>query len=60
MKSLSARIEKLETTEKSHCKLPPLVVDDATTDLELQRLRYGGREVYRLSEMLDILIFPPN
>jgi hypothetical protein len=60
MKSLNARIEKLETTEKPHSKLLPLVVDDATTDAELERLRYGGQEVDRLSELLDKLIFPFN
>lgn len=51
MKALKQRIKALalalETMPQRRLKLLPLVVDEHTTDAEIERLRRGGRAVFR-------------
>ena len=57
MPSLDARLLALEKPDSDHTKQLPDVVDDATTDTEIARLRKHGREVYRESDPAFIQLF---
>lgn len=52
MKALKQRIKALalETMPQRRLKLLPLVVDEHTTDAEIERLRHKERIVYRAND----------
>lgn len=54
MATLENRVAKLETPPDTEGKPLPQVVADETTDTELQRLRRGGHEVYRFSDVVEL------
>ena len=56
MATLNARLEALEGTTAPQAKPLPTVVSDDTPADELERLRRGGREVYRLSDAVEIFV----
>lgn len=55
MATLKARLEALEATADTAKQLPDVVADD-TTDAELERLRRGGREVYRWCDAAEMFV----
>ena len=59
MATLESRLLALETRDSDHAKPLPDVVADDTPDHELERLRAGGREVYRMSDAVELFICPP-
>jgi hypothetical protein len=59
MGKLDSRLLALETRASDHAKPLPDVVADDTPDHELERLRRGGREVYRMSDAVELFICPP-
>ena len=54
--SLSRRLLALEVPPDINGKPLPTVVSDDTPADELERLRSGGREVYRLSDAVEIFV----
>ena len=56
MRRLEARLRALEGTTDGHARLLPDVVADDTPDNELERLRAGGRLVYRLSDAVELFV----
>ena len=56
MGRLEARLRALEGTTDGHARLLPDVVADDTTDSEIERLRRGGRRVYRLSDAVELFV----
>ena len=56
MVTLSARLLALETCDSDHAKPLPDVVADDTPDAELERLRRAGREVYRISDAVELFV----
>ena len=56
MRTLDARLLALETRDSDHAKPVPDVVADDTPDAELERLRRGGREVYRMSDAVELFV----
>ena len=59
MRIIEKRLQALEAPPDRDGKPVPLVVGDDTPDSELQRLRIGGREVYRMSDAVEFFICPP-
>lgn len=47
MTKIKRRIKALETMPQKGLKLLPLIVDEHTSDAEIERLRRNGRVVYR-------------
>ena len=56
MTALRRRLQALEGTTDSHAKPLPTVVPDDTPAEELERLRRGGREVYRWSDAVELFV----
>ena len=56
MGRLEARLLVLEGATDSHAQLLPDVVPDDTADSEIERLRAGGRRVYRLSDAVELFV----
>lgn len=57
MKTLESRLLALESLDGGdHAKPPPQVVADDTTDAVLARLRKNGREVYRMSDFVELCL----
>lgn len=56
MKTLESRLVALESLDIDHAKPLPDVVGDDTPDDELERLRSGGREVYRMSDAVELFV----
>ncbi|MBH1978498.1 MAG: hypothetical protein I8H67_09025 [Comamonadaceae bacterium] len=56
MTALHRRLLALETTTDPQAKPLPTVVPDDTPADELERLRRGGREVYRLSDAVELFV----
>ena len=57
MASLDARLLALESLGSGDkAKLLPVVVPDSTPNAELELLRRGGREVYRLSDGVELFV----
>ncbi len=54
MKSLDARLLALESLDGDHPKQLPDVVPDNTSDAELAQLRARGREVYRMTDFVEL------
>ena len=55
--ALHRRLLALESFDSvNHAKPPPQVVPDDTPDVKLERLRRGGREVYRMSDAVEIFV----
>lgn len=54
--SLSRRLLALEVPPDINGKPLPTVVSDDTPADELERLRSGGREVYRLSDAVELFV----
>lgn len=56
MSTLHRRLQALEGTTNPQAKpLPTIVTDDTTAD-ELERLRSGGREVYRWCDAVELFV----
>ena len=54
--ALHRRLLALESLDSDHAKpLPDVVADDVPAD-ELKRLRRGGREVYRMSDAVELFV----
>lgn len=58
MKTLNARLERLEAGDKPDSKPLPLVVEDSTTDLELERLRRNRHCAHRWSDAVELFVLP--
>lgn len=57
MKTLESRLLALESLDGGdHSRPPPDVVADDTPDAELERLRRAGREVYRMSDAVELFV----
>lgn len=56
MKTLESRLLALESHDGDHAKPLPDVVADDTPDAELERLRRAGREVYRMSDAVELFV----
>lgn len=56
MTTLNARLLALEATDSEHAKPLPTVVPDDTPADELERLRRGGREVYRWRDAVELFV----
>ena len=56
MRAIERRLQALEGTKDSYARLLPDVVPDDTTDSELERLRRGGREVYRWRDAVELFV----
>ena len=56
MRTIERRLLALEGTTDGHARLLPDVVADDTTDSELERLRAGGRLVYRLIDAVELFV----
>lgn len=56
MTTLHRRLQALECTTDSNAKPLPTVVPDNTPAEELERLRRGGREVYRWSDAVGLFV----
>ena len=56
MATLERRLLALEVPPDFNGKPLPTVVPDDTPADELERLRRGGREVYRLSDAVEIFV----
>ncbi len=54
--ALHRRLLALETCDSDHAKPLPDVVADDTPDAELERLRRAGREVYRMSDVVELFV----
>ena len=54
--ALHRRLLALETRDSDHAKPLPDVVADDTPDAELERLRRAGREVYRMSDAVELFV----
>ncbi len=54
--ALHRRLLALETRDSHHAKQLPDVVGDDTPDSELERLRRAGREVYRMSDAVELFV----
>ena len=57
--ALHRRLLALESLDSDHAKPLPEVVGDDTPDAELERMRRAGREVYRMSDAVELFICPP-
>lgn len=56
MRTIERRLQVLEGTTDSHAKPLPMVVPDDTPADELERLRRGGREVYRWRDAVELFV----
>ena len=56
MRTIERRLQVLEGAADSHAKPLPMVVPDDTTADELERLRRGGREVYRWRDAVELFV----
>lgn len=56
MATLERRLQALEGTTDPQAKPLPTVLSDDTPADELERLRSGGREVYRLSDAVELFV----
>lgn len=56
MTALRRRLHALETTTATQAKPLPTVVPDDMPAEELERLRRGGREVYRWSDAVELFV----
>ena len=56
MTALRRRLLVLEGTTDPHAKPLPTVVPDDTPAEELERLRRGGREVYRWRDAVELFV----
>ena len=54
--ALHRRLQALETRDSDDAKPLPDVVADDTPDAELERLRRAGREVYRMSDAVELFV----
>ena len=54
--ALHRRLLALESLDSDHAKPLPDVVADDTPDEELKRLRRAGREVYRISDAVELFV----
>ena len=56
MRSIEKRLQALEAPPDCNGKPLPDVVADNTPDAQLERLRRGGREVYRWSDAVELFV----
>lgn len=56
MAKIERRLLALEGLKSGHAKPLPQVVPDDTPAEELERLRTGGREVYRLRDAVELFV----
>lgn len=56
MSTLHRRLQALEGTKDSHARALPTVLPDDTPEADLDRLRAAGREVYRLSDAVELFV----
>lgn len=56
MATLERRLLALEGTTDNHAKPLPTVLPDDTPADELERLRRGGREVYRWRDAVELFV----
>lgn len=56
MRTIERRLLAIEGSKMSHARLLPDVVPDDTADSEIERLRAGGRRVYRLSDAVELFV----
>ena len=56
MRAIEKRLQALEVPPDRDGKPLPLVVSDDTPDAELECLRRGGCEVYRLRDAVELFV----
>ena len=60
MRAIEKRLQALEAPPDRDGKPLPDVVADDTPNAELERLRRGGREVYRMSDAVELFVCAPD